>query len=296
MGRRQQQLHAQRGVWQWRDGFNLRRILSSHRRSYKLLIMSLAFIALVPPIFFHFRLKRFHQMHLRKCSWLNNPPLVCAHGGDSTKAFPNTMAAYLIALRSQVDCIEVDVSRSADGVLFALHDRDLQRMSGNSTIRVGHLSMGEIKDLEAVHKLAVDFHDKKFPKLEDALTLISNSVRQVILDAKVGPPSFEKGLAKDILSIVKRTGCRNCLVWAKSDNLARDMIKLSADVMVGYIVMRDPSTGARSNLLRMKNAGGIRWCMPGPSTMLTPCKKCCFSTWMLLLQATPVCFRVLCKI
>ncbi|XP_057973044.1 glycerophosphodiester phosphodiesterase GDPD4 isoform X6 [Malania oleifera] len=267
MGRRQQQLHAQRGVWQWRDGFNLRRILSSHRRSYKLLIMSLAFIALVPPIFFHFRLKRFHQM-----------------------------AAYLIALRSQVDCIEVDVSRSADGVLFALHDRDLQRMSGNSTIRVGHLSMGEIKDLEAVHKLAVDFHDKKFPKLEDALTLISNSVRQVILDAKVGPPSFEKGLAKDILSIVKRTGCRNCLVWAKSDNLARDMIKLSADVMVGYIVMRDPSTGARSNLLRMKNAGGIRWCMPGPSTMLTPCKKCCFSTWMLLLQATPVCFRVLCKI
>ncbi|XP_057973039.1 glycerophosphodiester phosphodiesterase GDPD4 isoform X2 [Malania oleifera] len=230
MGRRQQQLHAQRGVWQWRDGFNLRRILSSHRRSYKLLIMSLAFIALVPPIFFHFRLKRFHQMHLRKCSWLNNPPLVCAHGGDSTKAFPNTMAAYLIALRSQVDCIEVDVSRSADGVLFALHDRDLQRMSGNSTIRVGHLSMGE---------------------------LISNSVRQVILDAKVGPPSFEKGLAKDILSIVKRTGCRNCLVWAKSDNLARDMIKLSADVMVGYIVMRDPSTGARSNLLRMKNAGVV---------------------------------------
>ncbi|XP_057973043.1 glycerophosphodiester phosphodiesterase GDPD4 isoform X5 [Malania oleifera] len=201
MGRRQQQLHAQRGVWQWRDGFNLRRILSSHRRSYKLLIMSLAFIALVPPIFFHFRLKRFHQM-----------------------------AAYLIALRSQVDCIEVDVSRSADGVLFALHDRDLQRMSGNSTIRVGHLSMGE---------------------------LISNSVRQVILDAKVGPPSFEKGLAKDILSIVKRTGCRNCLVWAKSDNLARDMIKLSADVMVGYIVMRDPSTGARSNLLRMKNAGVV---------------------------------------
>lgn len=78
----------------------------------------------------------------------------------------------------------------------------------------------------------------------------------MILDAKVGPPSYEKGLAKDILSIVERTHCKNCLVWAKSDTLARDVIKQSSDVMVqvGYIVMIDPSTGLRTNLLRMKGA------------------------------------------
>lgn len=33
------------------------------------------------------------------------------------------MAAYHSALSSRVDCIEIDVSRSSDGVLFALHDR-----------------------------------------------------------------------------------------------------------------------------------------------------------------------------
>ncbi|KAF6142217.1 hypothetical protein GIB67_037135 [Kingdonia uniflora] len=32
------------------------------------------------------------------------------------------MSAYRSALQSQVDCIEIDVSRSSDGVLFALHD------------------------------------------------------------------------------------------------------------------------------------------------------------------------------
>lgn len=32
--------------------------------------------------------------------------------------------------------------------------------------------------------------------------LVSGSVKQVILDAKVGPPLFEKGLAKDIISVV----------------------------------------------------------------------------------------------
>lgn len=36
---------------------------------------------------------------------------------------------------------------------------------------------------------------------------IANSIRQVIVDAKVGPPLYEKGLAKDILSIVSSVIC-----------------------------------------------------------------------------------------
>ncbi|XP_022718176.1 glycerophosphodiester phosphodiesterase GDPD4 isoform X2 [Durio zibethinus] len=234
------------------NGASLFRFSSSFSfyKRLRFILVLLALVALLPPVFFHFRLRRFHQMQLRRCGWLNNPPLVCAHGGDSTNALPNTMSAYNFALRSQVDCIEIDVSRSSDGVLFALHDRDLQRISGNSTSKVGDLRSNEIKELDASHQ----FGDSKIPTIEDALRLISRSVRQVILDAKVGPPSYEKGLAKDILSVVEKMQCKNCLIWAKSDSLARDIIKLSSDVMVGYIVMVDPSTGARTNLLRMKGA------------------------------------------
>lgn len=243
LGRKQQVIQQRHGLWRNR---NLRGFAS--RKSFRFLLLCLVLIAILPPIFFHFKLRHFHQIQLRQCGWLNNPPLVCAHGGDSTKAFPNTMAAYHTALRSQVDCIEIDVSRSSDGILFALHDRDLQQISGNSTSKVGHLSVKEIKELD---------HDQNIPTVEDALKLISSSVRQIILDAKVGPPSYEKGLAKDILSVVERTQCKNCVVWAKSDNLARDVMKLSPDVMVGYIVMKDPSTGARSNLLRMRGASVV---------------------------------------
>ncbi|KAG5021183.1 hypothetical protein JHK87_017038 [Glycine soja] len=186
--------------------------------SRKLMILSLAIFAILPPIFFHFRLRRLQQLQFTKCRWLNDPPLVCAHGGDSSKASPNTMASYFHALQSRVDCIEIDVSRSSDGVLFALHDRDLQRLTGSATSKVGYLNSKE---------------------------LTANSVRQIVLDVKVGPPFYEKELAKDVLSIVEKTECSNCLIWAKSDILARD---------VGYIVMREPSTGARTNLLRMKGA------------------------------------------
>ncbi|CAN1178743.1 Glycerophosphodiester phosphodiesterase GDPD4, partial [Linum perenne] len=115
----------------------------------------------------------------------------------------------------------------------------------------------QIKELDVFQKSALDIGEQKIPTIVDALKLVSSSVRQVILDAKVGPPSYEDGLAKDILSIVKRSKCTNCVVWAKSDSLARDVIKLTSDVMVGYIVMVDPNTGRRNDLLRIKEAGVV---------------------------------------
>lgn len=159
-----------------------------------------------------------------------------------------------MALDARVDCVEVDVSRSSDGTLFALHDRDLQRMSGNSTAKVGHWSTHEIKAVTTRFQLSKTVRNQEVPKAEDALELISQSVRQVILDVKVGPPSFEKGLAEDVMSIVRRTNCKNCLIWAKSDSIGRDVIKLSKDVMVGYIVMVDWSTGKRMELVRIEGA------------------------------------------
>ncbi|XP_004290261.1 PREDICTED: glycerophosphodiester phosphodiesterase GDPD4 [Fragaria vesca subsp. vesca] len=243
VGRRQQQ--------QRRSG--LGNIRFSSKRLFRTILISLAFLALVPPLFFIFKLKTFRLTQLQKCGWLNSPPLVCAHGGDSSSAFPNTMAAYHSALNSQVDCIEIDVSRSSDGVLLALHDRDLQRISGNNTSKVGHFSMKEIKRLGSSYQSA-KFHDANIPTIEEALKLVASSVREVVLDVKVGPPSFEKGLAKDVFDVVERIQCRNCVVWAKSDNIARDVIRLSSDIMVGYIVMIDHSTGVRTNLLRMRDA------------------------------------------
>ncbi|KAK1646415.1 hypothetical protein QYE76_064220 [Lolium multiflorum] len=106
---------------------SLRRFLPASRLLRLLLL--LAALSLVAPVFFHLRLRRFHRMRERTCGWIASPPMVCAHGGDSTNAFPNSMDALRMAL---------DVSRSSDGTLFALHDRDLQRMSGNSTAKVGH--------------------------------------------------------------------------------------------------------------------------------------------------------------
>jgi len=132
--------------------------------------------------------------------------------------------------------------------------RDLQKMSGNSTAKVGHWTTDEIKALSARFQLSKRVQNEEVLKAEDAVVMISQSVRQVVVDVKVGPPSFEKGLAEDVLSLLRRTNCKNCLVWAKSDDLGRDIIKLSKDVIVGYIVMVDKSTNRRTELVRIEGA------------------------------------------
>lgn len=191
------------------------------------------------------------------CNWLESPPLVCAHGGDSRRAAANTMDAYRLAIDSHVDCIEIDVSRSLDSALFALHDRDLQRMTGNSTSRVGFMSAKEISKLDAVFQLGEESREHKIPTIHDALGLVSGSVRQVILDVKVGPPSFEEDLGDAVLSAVQRSDCKNCLIWSKSDVVGDDILKLKEDAMIGYIVMKDPETGVTSKLLRREKAGVV---------------------------------------
>lgn len=72
------------------------------------------------------------------------PPYICAHGGDTTAHPPNTAAAYASALNAGADCIEVDAALTADLQLVALHDRDLQRLIGQPTVKVGEVLGSEL--------------------------------------------------------------------------------------------------------------------------------------------------------
>lgn len=251
-GGRKQDLLQRRDPGLWR---RLRALI--RRRSYRTLIIMLVLMAIAPPLYFHSKLRRLNQVRVKNCGWIGNPPVICAHGGDSTTAFPNTVTAYLNAIRSGVDCIEIDVSRSSDGFLFALHDRDMQRISGNNTSKVGYLSKKEIHEMDSLYQFRMKFQDQQISTIEDALMLVSHSVQQVILDVKVGPPAYEKGLAESILSVVKRTQCTNCIVWAKSDNIVRDVIRLAPNTLAGYIVMKDGNPGVRSYLTRIEKAGVV---------------------------------------
>jgi len=56
--------------------------------------------------------------------------LVIAHRGASAYAPENTMPAFELAVRQGADMLELDVQRSADGVLVVFHDDTTERWDG----------------------------------------------------------------------------------------------------------------------------------------------------------------------
>lgn len=221
------------------------------------LVLLVIFLIISMQMYFHSKMS-VNQRRERDCKWLSNPPLVCAHGGDSSKAPANTEASYRLALDLQVDCMEIDASRTQDGVLVALHDRDLQAISGNEYMHVGDLNFSQIKELRPGARFAENFHDQHVPTLESALQYVIPHVQQVIIDAKEGPPKYEKGMAVDMFSVMKSVDCRNCVLWAKSDSIVEDFSLLSSHPeSLGYIVMKDKVTGEVTDPLRMKGPGTI---------------------------------------
>ncbi|KAL2631389.1 hypothetical protein R1flu_016075 [Riccia fluitans] len=218
-------------------------------RNFVFVLLLLGGLTIAPSIYFFLTETEIHD-----CDWLENPPLVCAHGGDTSNAPANTLAAYQLALDAGVNCIEIDASRARDGVLMALHDRELSIITGHPGARVGNYTVNKIRQLDASAGSQFKFSQQQVPTLEEALLFIGKSVRQIIVDAKVGPPLYEQRLSKDILSVIKKTECSNCIVWAKNDTFVEDITRHASRTKTGYIVMKDLTTGKASELVRLKGA------------------------------------------
>jgi hypothetical protein len=67
--------------------------------------------------------------------------------------------------------------------------------------------------------------------------LVAKHVNQVIIDAKVGPPHFEEGMAAAIFSLIRETGCNNCIMWAKADKIVQEFMYLSQDPEVRLLML-----------------------------------------------------------
>ena len=74
--------------------------------------------------------------------------LKIGHRGAAGHAPENTLAAIQKGIALGVDFVEIDVRRTADGVLVALHDETVDRTT-NGNGRVDHLSLPDVKKLRA---------------------------------------------------------------------------------------------------------------------------------------------------
>jgi len=162
-------------------------------------------------------------------------PVVCAHGGDVVRGSgkrANTREALERAASASYGCVEIDVARTRDGALVAMHARDMWSFTRGRIADVGELTLDELmmfnEDVEDAGQRALTFRQ--------ALRLVvGRGMTQITIDFKENPPLGRNGLAKAVLDVTRELGCDECLFWGKDDETIREVQNLGAR-RVGYTV------------------------------------------------------------
>ncbi|UVM26120.1 glycerophosphodiester phosphodiesterase [Pseudomonas sp. B21-021] len=124
-------------------------------------------------------------------------PAVIAHRGASFDAPESTAASYKLARDLGADYLEMDLQRSKDGVLFALHDDNLQRTTDVATkfperkdSPANAFTMAELKTLDAGSWYNAKYPDRARPSYVGLKILTLDE----IIDIARANPKHKPGL------------------------------------------------------------------------------------------------------
>jgi glycerophosphoryl diester phosphodiesterase len=121
------------------------------------------------------------------------------HRGAAGHAPENTLAAIQKGIALGADFVEIDVRRTADGVLVVLHDETVNRTTDGKG-RVDRLSLQEVTKFNAGN-------DEHIPTLEEVLKVIPGSAG-LMLELKV------KGVAQQTVEAVREAGFKAPVIYA----------------------------------------------------------------------------------
>ncbi|MBT9268448.1 glycerophosphodiester phosphodiesterase [Pseudomonas sp. MG-9] len=124
-------------------------------------------------------------------------PAVIAHRGASFDAPESTAASYKLARDLGADYLEMDLQRSKDGVLFALHDNNLQRTTDVATkfpdrkdSPANAFTMAELKTLDAG-----SWYNKAYPdRARPSYARLKILTLDEIIDIAQANPKHKPGL------------------------------------------------------------------------------------------------------
>jgi glycerophosphoryl diester phosphodiesterase len=124
------------------------------------------------------------------CLRTNRLALVSAHRGQkSPEAAENSLASFRDTLERGPILMEIDIARSADGVLMLMHDDTVDRTT-TGTGRVSELSYRQLRQFY-LQDGAGNMVEERIPTLEEALVWAKRNGAILQLDLKRGVPLAE---------------------------------------------------------------------------------------------------------
>jgi len=124
---------------------------------------------------------------------------IWAHRGASIAAPENTLAAFEMAIRMGADGFELDVQRTADGVLVVAHDEECQRVTGQPG-SIARMTLAELRKLNfADHFPGAGF--QAIPTLADVFELVLPSNLTVNVELKNAVVLYP-GMEEQVLRLI----------------------------------------------------------------------------------------------
>lgn len=158
-------------------------------------------------------------------------PRVCAHGGFSSVAPENSMAAIGAAVAMGADEIEIDLWTTKDGELVAVSDAELDKAS-DGTGCVYDYTYGELLRFDFGVKYGGEFKGLKIVTLEEILkkfachVIFNIHIRTADSKCEYSPEIMQK-----ILELIKKYDCgKHIYFTSENDNVLRLIREIAPDI------------------------------------------------------------------
>ncbi|QKV68232.1 glycerophosphodiester phosphodiesterase [Streptomyces harbinensis] len=174
-------------------------------------------------------------------------PLIVAHRGASGYAPENTLVAADEAARLDTEWVEIDVQRTKDHQLIAMHDTTLARTTNAAAVfpdrspwNVRDFTAREIARLDAGSWFGDEFVAERVPTLRQYLHRLTANDQKLLLEIK--SPELYPGIERQILAELDRAGWlaeaypgERVVLQSFSGDSVRTVHELAPEVKTGFL-------------------------------------------------------------
>lgn len=130
-------------------------------------------------------------------------PQIVGHRGARGLAPENTLPAFQIAAELDIDGVEFDVQRTADGALVVFHDDEVDRTTtGSGTL--WELTLAQVQALDAGVRFDARFAGTRVPTLRETLEYLKTT--RLLLFIELKDPWRFPGMAQACVDLVRDLG------------------------------------------------------------------------------------------
>lgn len=152
---------------------------------------------------------------------IDHPVEVCAHRGDNVHAPENTLPAFELAVKENIEWVETDVQETKDGIVVLSHDYNLKRCTGHN-VQISKATLEEIQRYEMGAWMPGNYdHGVTAPTLEALLELVRDSGMKIQIELK--PTESDKHLEEEVIRLIHKYGLeeRSMVISLHADRIER---------------------------------------------------------------------------